>query len=140
MSGSTKKPKRPSLALRRKLKPLIDAATRGLILSGPTTEGAGAYPQVVVVWPLTERGGAQPDTPEGFPVGYRLERTETTVKMKHSCRKLVNWFFERGYISYSARDIMEARQGIIRELTNMENDLEKLLAVDQGFVYNDCIE
>jgi len=134
------KPKRPSLALRRKLKPLIDAATRGLILSGPTTEGAGAYPQVVVVWPLTERGGSTPDMPEGFPKGYVIERTETTSKRKHSCKVLLNWFYANGYITYSGSDIMAARQGIVASVTSMENDLEKLLDIDSKYLYNDVIE
>lgn len=128
------KPKKPSLALRRKLKPLIDAATRGLILSGPTTEGAGAYPQVVVVWPLTERGGAQADTPEGFPRGYILERTETTSKRKYSCKVLLNWLHLNGYISYSGRDIMEARMGIVTSVTNLEKDLYAMLDIDKEYV------
>lgn len=135
-----KKTKRPSLALRKQLKPLIDAATKGLILSGPTTEGQGAYPQVIVVWPVTEVGGSTPVMPEGFPRGYVLERDAYKVKMKHDCKKLVNWFYNNLYITYNARDIMKARQGIVVGLHYLEKDLYDMLDVDKEFVYNDGIK
>ncbi len=116
----TKKPKKPSLALRRHYAPIIELATSLIVNAPPQTSGVGDKATLCIVYPIDWVRG---DFCNGLPVG----RTDTTKTIKYDCKKLLKWFQDKGYIDYNGATLFAQRLPVMMMLAQGEQDLERML-------------
>ena len=123
---------KPPIRLRKKYAVLIELCRTLILTSPPQTTGTVAGDSiipVVVAWGVKEgkSGRLLPDYPEGFPQGVVVSREPEKIVVKHDCRAVLQWFHDKHYISYTAKDLFAMRLPVLMMLAKTELKLDRLL-------------
>lgn len=118
---------RPSIKLRRLYAPLIEKCRDAVLTSPPQTSGSvlGDKAITIVIKWLVNDGII--DRPKDFPRGMTLEKADEWVVQKHDVKVLLEYFHQRGYITYTAATLFAARLPQMMILAKSELKIDRML-------------
>ena len=109
------------MALRRQYAPIIELATKLIVNAPPQTSGVNDKEiSMCIIYPIDWVRG-------DFLKGSSVAKTDTTQTIKYTCRRLLKWFQENGYIDYNASTLFAQRLPVMMMLAQNELGMERML-------------